>query len=185
MKKVMMMIVATAMVTAVTHAATIRWGGDIGQGPGADWCGVGTMAYLVYVGTDTPIGSVSEWDIGTKLTNFGGTLVDSYALNPTDVGVNANFSVDWAGGEFISGGYYQIIVWDPTTPDAFGFYGKELPALGPTSPTEIFKLGNGSWDPGLYINPSQFPGGVIPEPTAMALLALGAAAVGLRRRFRK
>jgi len=26
---------------------------------------------------------------------------------------------------------------------------------------------------------------VIPEPTAMALLALGAAAVGLRRRFRK
>ncbi len=196
MKK-LMTIAAAVMMAVMAQAATLTWGvtGSLyatqgTQNDGGGWASAGTLVMLVYNGNSTPFGgiaynsSTASWELGGS-----GQLVSSYTTTGTDYD-NGKFSQTlsgvnqtYLGNSFgsweamntmsfsvvaISGAYYGV--GSPTTTGFSTAFGND--SLGFASINGILDAGNA-----LYT--------VVPEPTSFALLALGAAAIGLRRRIRK
>lgn len=195
MKK-MMTIAAAVMMAVMAQAATLTWGvsGELHatqgtQNDGAGWANVGTLVMLIYNGNSTPFGgiaynsSTASWELGGS-----GQLVTSFTTTGGDYGSgNASRTITgidqtYLGNSFgtweamntmsfsvvaISGAYYGV-----GSPVTAGF--STLSGSGSSGFAQLASLDAGS---GLYT--------VVPEPTSFALLALGAAAIGLRRRIRK
>lgn len=170
-----------------------EWGGHV-----YDWR---PEVFLIYVGATDSSELVTTWDFGTKLTNLGGELVAS-SVNRQWVDPMGSFLVNrescFRDDSDISG-VWQVIVWSPLTPNNFGYVQVTLSVenIMYSCMDDTFYIGTGTrdlaysynyargwWYP--WVDASQIVGGVrsIPEPTAMTLMALGLAAVGLRRRFR-
>jgi len=194
MKK-MITIVAALFVAAAAQAAVIDWeinGRDtLKHQSGVGNVAAGVLVYLVFADDAATLAATIA--AGTFLTqedvlgsyaiigsqgNFGGTTASAIHDN-IDVNVVYEFAIiafneQYTGAEG-SSGYYKIITG-----------GGNHFARGYAPPP-----GNaGATDPAAWIGVDAAAAPwvaytVIPEPTAMALLALGAAAVGLRRRFRK
>jgi hypothetical protein len=195
MKK-LMTIAAAVMMAVMAQAATLTWGVSGAllatqgtQNDGDGWANVGTLVMLIYNGNSTPFGgiaynsSTASWELGgsgqmvTSFTTTSGDYVSGTASR-TITGIDQTY----LGNSFgtweamntmsfsvvaISGAYYGVV--SPVTAGFSTGFG-----AASTGGALLASLNAGS---GLYT--------VVPEPTSFALLALGAAAIGLRRRIRK
>ena len=188
MKK-MLMIVAVMAMAGAASAASFAWTSDTSRfvdASGADTTDFqgGTIS-LVYLGN----GASADWE-GASLVTWGNSGVDG--LQTTKKGANKvynTFGFTYADGDVVNGQWYGVAFVDVA--NTFGGGANKIYQLqyygGAAINTayQISGLSDDSWlGPQFGFAPSgNFQ--IVPEPTSMALLALGVAALGLRRKFRK
>jgi len=178
MKKLMMTTAALALMAGFAQAATVQWSSGIIQDPvtGIN-IGSTTDAYLAQVWFYTDA-------LGTPFA-AGGTLTDNTS---TALSVfNGSTASTFTGGSPAGTYYAQMII---TSADGLWRMDSGIVALGafPNEPGALtVYFGTGQGTAAGTAGGSTFTEGweAIPEPTSMALLAIGVAAIGLRRRFRK
>ena len=181
MKKLVMMCAIVAMAVSA-HAAAFTWGGAIAAEDGETALPSGLNAYLLY--SDSAFGSITSFDSGTKTTNAGGSMVDSYTLTSADVeafGFEKKYDADYTA----MNGYYAMVLVNGSDMYYNTFQVSEFTSA--TTPLQD-KTINATWEGSDYLgNPSMkgtvtSGGGDIPEPTSGLLLLIGGAMLALRRK---
>ena len=203
MKKMMMTAFAVVLAAGMASAASIQWavgaqfvtngnlplGKDWGTGPGQVDPNAGGVTYALVLSTD----------LSTALDLILPAAGDGSFISTIGSNSNAVF-LDWvtstgsrgamSGNEAISGKIttssvdYIAIAFIKVEDSWYYKYSGTVPGTGYVSDPDLGQAPNFT---GTQWNAGMSGWGMIPvpEPTALALLALGVAAVGLRRRFRK
>lgn len=181
------MMAAALFVAVATQAASMQWQVDWGYSFDAsrpnpafdqslyDAGTSGGTYWLIALGASSDVSGIS--------VDNSGALVGATAME------TGSFASQYSGTisgltAANNGNYYAMVVFDSTTMN-WGIAVAQVSGISDAPPLDangvyFTNLGNenGYWS--MAANTA-----TVPEPTSMALLALGAAAFGLRRKFRK
>ena len=176
MKKAMM-FAAALLAAAVTQAASLNWGADVSNSADSEATArAGTIVNLIYFGDATP-GAATTYDTATGLTDAGGTLIASHTLT-ADEATNFTFGETYSASADKINGNWMMTIFDPSTPTVFD--SSVYTVSGVTETGQAGSIVDHTWNFGANM------GGTVinsaPEPCSVALLLLGAAAFGLKRK---
>jgi hypothetical protein len=170
MKK-LMTIAAIVLMAAVSQAATFNWDWSFSAND-ADFAPIGGTVDIILggstidtatFGTAGTSGNALAWNDGSSVytMRFTTTL--------------ANSSVAYVERTFTTPATWSAIAFDNDTSMNTAWLNAVQTMINSTGSSDGFKIDN--YTPGVWTP--------VPEPTSMALLAIGAAALGLRRKLRK
>ena len=187
MKK--LIIAAAAIATAIgLTAATITWGGAIGNADASDTLSSGSTAYLVWSATAYSPATATKFDNVAMTTDNGGKVVATYALSDDDVDAWAFTSTYATSSADSYNGYYAVLVIDAA--DATKASYMDIGSLSTATADNIGTLApaslvvNEGWanPTGSWLNQGGFNTAVAPEPTSGLLILLGMAGLALKRK---
>ena len=205
MKKFMLMLMGVASA-GFLQASSISWtaaGGNASMGTGGyifAICGTSAdrTAAMGYLGADNLAGFLSWYDTLTPVasaSSLGANSTVSLGKGQTLANGTLNAAAFGVAPDVFLGSNPQsvfFVIFDSTAFDTSTalFHYSVSNIAGPTNlgatGSTAFSITWANWG-GSGVSGSTMWQDIhgVPEPTAMALVALGAAAVGLRRRFRK
>ena len=190
------MFAACAVFACAANAAAFNWGGEtlnsandpdvLGDSDYDGYARAGTIYSLVWMGTDySGSTTATTYNKTTGLTDLGGTVKDTHTLTAAEA-ENGSFSGAYNDSADNLNGYWQIVSWDPNTPDVFDSKVVHLTGVTETQAGDLAEViaaaGGIGGAMGGTVTTGGGGGGGVPEPTSGLLLALGGAMLALRRR---
>ncbi len=179
MKKVMIVMAFCLLGAVYSNAATVNWKiTNLNQDGSASKVVKNDPKYMIYL-----VYSADETQSVTA--GVGGVTINDTVMmsgNPWSAGGTSSVTGLNVEGTYAAGTYYFVAIYDAdgaaslTTADKYYVSSALTGDPFATAPETPLKL---IWDVGSGATYTP-----VPEPTSMALLALGVAALGLRRKFR-